>query len=299
MDKNKTISDKVFDTLEEQQLSPKPRWEFMLKNSFLWVSGIAALVTGAFASAAMIFAFQNSDIMLRVHLSDSLSSHLLTILPVLWIVSLIVFIGVASYQMQHTERGYRHSIPFFTVVTLFSSVILGYALYLGGIGHLVDTRVAHFLPMIESVEQRRQMSWVQPEKGVLAGYVTATSAQMVHMTDFSGSEWSIAADTLPDLDRNVLLYASEVGIIGQKVGTSTFKACGVRTWVFKGEHKPLREQMKAHILSDGPPTGLPRKPTSHIEEGDKMREMRHRFETSPRNPERNLAELRSIVCEGG
>jgi len=310
-----TLMDSVMEQIEKKEVIPKPRWEFLLKNYSMWAVGGIALLLGAVATSSALFVLRNGDWFLLQRLSGSLLGHSVSVIPFLWIVLLIIFILLAMYQMKHTQRGYRYSFAII-VGNVIASILLGIVMYVFGLGYVADTFVGRVLPLYSPFEERREQMWTQPENGLLSGTVLGTSSDsMYEMQDFLGKVWSISTDKIDSVDIFILNQADEVGIIGNKIGTSTFEACAVRPWNIEGVHEKLRERMQDEMMQ----RGLLDKQPAHIESARSI--IKSQDELSAKNPpmqgferghgqgfikeqllmkgygERNISELRSIECE--
>ncbi len=244
MKNNKNIADSIMDKIAEEKIVPRARWEFLMKNYLVWVVGIVAAIVGGVATSGVIFVFRNSDWVMYRRLSGSFFDHTLSFLPFLWIVLLAGFVYLAIYQMKHTKRGYKYPIILLVIANIFISGVLGTILYGVGYAHILDTHASRVLPLYKAVEEKREALWVQPEKGLLAGIVLSTTTDAFFLQDYLGETWEVSGERLGEIDSLVLLYVDEVGIVGNKTGTSTFEACAVRSWNIAGEHSRLREEMR-------------------------------------------------------
>lgn len=317
MNNRKDITDSIMEKIEKEAIHPKPRWEFLLKDYVVWSVGVAALFVGSIAVSTVLFALNNADWALSQRLSDSMFSHIIRFFPFLWILLLSVFMLLAVYQIQHTKHGYRYPLTWLVFFNVCASGTVGFGLYQFGIAHIIDTQTAQWLPMYQSIEQRREALWVRPDGGLLAGIVLGTTTDgAFELQDFSGAKWKIVTPRLQPVDLIILSSADEVGLIGNKTGTSTFEACGIRPWGVAGEYGQLRSLMRenmrqrfaATILGDNdagqppPPPLPPAKEGGVMLDGDDSGRMRGPSVVRLRLKEhgfgeKNLSDLSTVLCD--
>lgn len=297
--KKKDIADSIMEKIEKEAIAPKPRWEFLLKNYLIWAVGFLALLVGGIATSSVIFAFRNGDWALYRRLSGGLLPHIFAVLPAVWLVLLVVFVALAIYQIQHTKRGYRYPLSLILGAIVMVSWLLGFWIYAFGYAYLIDTHVGRIFPAYRGLEERREERWNRPEEGIIAGVVIGTTTDTVYsIRAFSGEVWEVSIDRLEAFDAIVLSSANEVGIVGNKTGTSTFEACAVRPWGIAGEHERMREEMRALMRENGivpPQEGMPTSSMPHMgPRGPEVLRLRLKEQGLD---ERNLDDLRTIMCE--
>ncbi|MCK5027589.1 MAG: hypothetical protein KAS07_04165 [Candidatus Pacebacteria bacterium] len=311
MKNKKNITDSIMDKIVEEKIVPKARWEFLLKNYLVWFVGVIAALVGGVATSGVIFVFRNSDWVMYRRLSGSFFDHTLTFMPLLWLILLAGFVYLAICQMKHTKRGYKYPIVLLVAVNIFVSGVLGVTLYGVGYAHVLDTQAGRVLPLYKAVEERREELWVQPERGLLAGIVLGTTTDAFLLQDYLGDKWEVSRELLGQIDDLVLLHVDEVGIVGNKTGTSSFEACAVRPWDMAGEYPKLREERKQNRLENtGYRNNLPmieKLPPPQIIRGPMREDLslgrrsgKDILQTQLRQKgfgEGRLQDLREIVCE--
>jgi hypothetical protein len=317
MNDKHTIADSVMEQIEKDAITPKPRWEFLLKNYSMWALGGFALLVGAVAISSALFVVRNTDWSVRRELNDGVMQHIIEITPVLWILVLGAFVLLAMYQMKHTERGYKYSL-YIIVGNIAASVLLGVGMYVWGYGYIVDTYAGRYIPMYQGFEEKREVLWNQPESGLLAGVVLGTTTTgMYQIEDFSGKVWDVTTTNISDIDMVILDMVREVGLVGVRVGADTFEACMIRPWNIRGVHDGIRESMRAEVVyrsGSGKNMQLDAVErispdgevfmSTRIEQGMGMGRVSGRREIMNRMrelgyDERNIFDVRSINCEGG
>src|SRR3989344_8809285 len=106
---NQDLGHKIIETIKDEGLRPKPRWQFLLKNYVLWGLTLLAILIGSLSFAVIIYMFVNSDWEVYALVADNITAYVFLILPYFWILFLALFALVAYYNLRHTKNGYRFS----------------------------------------------------------------------------------------------------------------------------------------------------------------------------------------------
>ena len=287
---SKKFKNKILDIIKEKNISPKLKWQFLLKDYFVWAFGFIAIFIGSIATSVSIFAFINSDWESYRYLSNSLLEHLINTTPFLWILFLAIFILIADYNFTHTKKGYKYSVPKVVGVSVLVSIILGAIFYQVGLAHMADYELGRYLPGYQRFTEKRQQLWNRPNEGLLAGtLVLSEKNDTLILRDFNGKEWNVVVDKLMPIHFIILDNVELVAFIGDVVGENVFEACGVRPWQTKGESVYLREKIHNQMIETGVefPLGVGLGGMNDI-----------RMKLKEKNlDERNIFQMRNNMCE--
>jgi hypothetical protein len=281
--KHNDFAEQILKEIEGKNLKPTAKWKFVVVHSLLVASGILALLIGSLAVAAGLFVLLNSDVDVYRALHGSGLSYMIKNMPLLWILSMIVFIVIADVVFKQTGKGYRYALWALILASLLISIILGSFLYLKGIGHVVEYRVGRHVPLYTDVFEQRANRWTNPEGGLLVGSVNFQGSTTT-LTDKNGKQWLLNLEAVPYAQRLVFEHASTVATVGRfDEETGSFIVCAARPWIFNGEAIPA--------------FGIPfksREGLEHIDKGslDKIRNQLRNQEIN----ERNLFEIRNTLC---
>ncbi len=219
------LSEKVLKMIKKDKIKPKPRWEFLLKNYVIWLAGFMALLIGGLATAVIIHMFKNNDWDVYKYINDSLAGFIFVTLPYFWLVFLGIFIFVIYYNFKHTRTGYRYQLSTLVVAVIFISVILGSLFYQLGLGRAVDDVLGDKLPLYRQFLNQRQKIWRQPERGLLAGVVTAINAPNdFYLRDFGGQQWYVFGREADIFGPVMIAPGNSLKIVGDIVGEMEFRA---------------------------------------------------------------------------
>jgi len=189
---SKNISQKILEKIKSQNLEPKARWKFTLKNSFVWFFSIVTLIVGGLAFSVMIYLLKNNDWAFHRQMSGSIFKFVLVTFPYFWILCFILFISLALYNLQHTKKGYKYQIITLLIVCFVVSFSLGLFLHNFRAGRLTDDILAQRFPHYNQLINRRVGMWCHPEKGLLAGQIISIEDdQHFQIKDFNNKTWQI------------------------------------------------------------------------------------------------------------
>lgn len=264
------LAERVLHRIEDEHLTPRPRWEFLLKNYVFWTFGVFAVILGALAVSASFFEITNVDWRLGSATHPDFVSFFLAAAPVFWVVTLILFLLIGYINVRHTNHGYRYSLWVIALGAVMMSLTLGSGIYAVGFGRMVEEVVGDHPPFYRPIVAAQESWWLAPEKGLLGGKVVQVASNMTSFVvdDFTGHTWQVDSSDLRSRDLITVARGGEVRIVGAPTATSStaFHACFVFPW-------------KEHNDGD---TDVPPRPLATISS----------------TTERNTMATRSEICKG-
>ncbi len=165
------ISEKIFKEIKKKHLEPKPRWQFLLKDSLLWLGFGVLVVIGSLAFSVVVFMLADNDWDLYLYVDRSFWNLLLVNLPYIWLVCLGLFWLLSSYNFRHTEGGYRYRSWIIFSGSVAASFALGAVFFYAGLGQKVDDILARSIPQYCDLTFPERHLWQQPNKGLLLGQI--------------------------------------------------------------------------------------------------------------------------------
>lgn len=222
------LQNDILRKIKEEHITPKPRWEFLLKDAAVWISGIASLVVGGLATSVIIYMTRSDDWEIIAAAGDTPTKTFLLAMPYFWILTLAAFVIIADYNFKHTKKGYRYRIPYVVAGSIIVSAFLGIFFYDAGAGRAIDRAFMERVPMYDHFGHPKVRMWMRPEKGMLAGTVIEVStSHTFRMQDMEKRVWQIR--TMQPLPEN--LINEPVGIklrcVGHATGPDMFEAVRV------------------------------------------------------------------------
>lgn len=233
------LGDRVLQKIKKECICPKPRWQFLLKDYFVWFVFLISLLLGALAFCVTLYVLSTNDWDLYQYLHTTFVGHVLISIPYLWIGLLAVFVLIAHYNFKHTKSGYRRETYFVVGLSVVGSIILGTFLHTLGAGEKIEDFVVASVPEYEKITccSARKDIWVQPANGLLAGEIVAVSDERnFELKDFFGFAWQVQenGDTL-EYESLKIQQGEKVKIIGEKKQDFVFWAREIRPWKKNGE----------------------------------------------------------------
>lgn len=185
----KEFQEKILETLQEQDVTPKARWTFLVKEKMMWGSALIVIIFGSLAAATSIAIISMHDLDIAERLEHTKVGWILLSLPYAWFIILAGFILLAEYNIRHTKQGYRYSLPKLTAAVVGLSIIGGVGLYTLGLGHTIDTAMDRHIPAYAQFGNRRELFLLDPDHGVLAGRVISQHEDTWEIRDMKKDIW--------------------------------------------------------------------------------------------------------------
>lgn len=119
MEPTNSTTEKIIAAIEQQQVTPRPKMYFVLRNSILWIPGVLTTGLGAYTIAGALYGI------LHPHWENA---QYFTI-PLLWVISFGLFSIVTTSLIQRTRGGYRYTAGQLLLISVTASIILGIVTY--------------------------------------------------------------------------------------------------------------------------------------------------------------------------
>jgi hypothetical protein len=220
----------IINKIKTEDIRQIPRWRFSLKNFAAWGGfGISVLI-GAVAFSVILFAIQQSDFSVVSHLDHSGLEMILALMPIVWLGCIILFLLLAVWSIRNSWKGYKFSLFKQVSISVLLSMAIGTLFFITGGGEKLEAAFNANVFSYESINERKQKIWSNPDEGYLSGTITSVKEEMVEIKDFKGKIWSISIEG-SFIAPVVMLENDEViKLIGEKTGESTFKSVEIRPW---------------------------------------------------------------------
>jgi hypothetical protein len=226
------ISQETLKKIEEKNISPHPRWKFLVKDALLWISFSSFVFFGSLAMSAILFMLVSQDWDIYNYLHRTLAQHIAISMPYLWLSLLIIFIIVAYYNFKYTKIGYKYEIRNVIFVSIFLSIIIGSILFGLGLGSKIHRLFFLEVPGYNQLIFSKEDVWMNPQDGLLGGkIITIENSHDFILSDENGRNWEVEILS-PNCCNPVLLRpGSQVEMIGQEAsGTLLFIVNSMRPW---------------------------------------------------------------------
>ena len=228
------VSKNVLAKIKKTGIKPIPKWQFMLKNSFVWGLFVVNLILGAIGFAAVIYLLVNNDAVWDFSLTTNIFQWILLAVPLAWIALTLFFLFVAYYNFKNTEDGYRTSVWSKLLINIGIAVLLGLILYTSGFSARMNRLLSDNIPFYSHSLDVREEVWMRPEEGLLSGDILNVNEKVIQLKDLEGNEWSIGYEDATVKYRVVLDVGERIKILGSAVSENVFEASEIRPWAGQG-----------------------------------------------------------------
>lgn len=285
MNKEQVTKD-ILSQIEENEMTPRPRWQFVVRAALVWALAGFSLIMGGLATALMIFILVNGDWEVSSYVSGNALQHFIEVAPTVWFLLFLGGISLAYYNLLHTKRGYRYSLIFVLFVSVAMSGIFGGTLYATGLSHRIDHTLGRHLPLYTEVMQKRAYLWSKPDDGLLVGAVVSYDEDRAFtLEDVHGTRWQVVGGELSPREMVIIRHADAVSLIGHREGERSFVACAVKPWHIRGMQKGMAQKM--HEEGEVMMRGVVPQKLAYI----KKELRKHNID------ERNTTRMRTTLCE--
>lgn len=196
----KDFSKEILDKIKKDQIKPRSRWHYMLKDSVVWFVFGVSIILGALSFSVILHFFEINDWDAYYRVNENFLAFALLTMPYFWLVCFLLFLGLAYLYLKHTNTGYRYEFIKVVAWNLVLSFFFGSILYSLGAGRQTENELAKRAPFYSELRNNQEGVWQRPEQGVIIGRVVAITAdgemfelddphQMVWTVDASGAEY--------------------------------------------------------------------------------------------------------------
>jgi hypothetical protein len=225
------LSNKVLQKIKKENLKPKPKWGFLLKNYIFWGAFGLSILIGGLASSVAIFRITTADWDIARRLGQHPISFGLRTMPYFWLIILAAFAALAYYNFKHTKEGFKFRLPLTITASILGSIVLGFAFFGAGIAKNMDEQALKHIPLYESMHSKQRVEmWSQIEKGLIAGEILEIQEGSIKIENLKGEEWTINTENVSKKMIENLKEGMAIGAIGETLEEGIFKAEDLRQW---------------------------------------------------------------------
>ena len=225
------LIEKTLGKIQEQEIKPKSKNYFSLRNLLFWFSAVIMLIFSSFAVSLILFLIFDLDWDIYSHFNHSYIENILIAIPHLWILLLTLFAAIAFYLFKKTKKAYRRSFTIIILTLLSFSLISGTAIYASGLSEKLNNVFKESMPHYKELIHSKEDQWMQSEDGLLSGKILNVENDSFNIEDFNGNPWKIIYNENTNIKGRVDLSTnSEVKIIGEVINDNEFRADEIRPW---------------------------------------------------------------------
>lgn len=221
------IKQDILNKIKEENIQPKNRWSFLLREWLVWVFAGLSFILGSVGISILIFSTVN-----HVQIPSGFWSSV----PILWVLVMFVFIGLAYLNIRNSKHGYKIRFWMISLVTLLATVVGGLVFYMVNAGAYVDNVLNENVSSYVGVEERLEGFWQNPQDGYLSGLITQVDFEdeVFEIEDSVGSRWKIDYSNISEDQKDIIRRVDHVRVVGYPAQRKNIEACDVLPWFVKG-----------------------------------------------------------------
>jgi len=223
------ISKNIMKKIEEKNIKPIPKWQFVLLHIGLFVMFGFAILFGSLAFGLILFHISRTDWEIVPRLANGIHSFIY-VLPYMWIIIVGLMIFMATLVYKHTHKGYRLRPSIVVATSIIASLLMGLILFATKSAEGIERTLRENIRPYDQYRELREKIWQAPERGILPGKVINIEINSIMLLDdFSGKRWEIDIEdaVIPPFTLKPKV-GDRVVVIGGKTGQNTFDAETIR-----------------------------------------------------------------------
>jgi len=210
------FSKNIINKIKESKIKPKPKWQFIFLNFFIWFLGLIALALSALVFSVIIHIFIYNDWDAMQYIGGNFIKFIFIIIPYFWLVFLLGFSLALFFIIRRTKKGYKYSFWKISLASIVLSVFLGSLFYGIGMGRAIDESLSQKNNFYRKVINRRLEHWTKPEKGFLGGMIKSIDTdKSFFLIDFNNQEWKIFYEDALIMPSCKIKEEEKIRIIGE------------------------------------------------------------------------------------
>jgi len=216
--------------IKKEQISPEPKWKFLLRKISAWALIGLAILAGALAISVGYYLFSQLDFDLYQFANQNPFVYALSVMPYFWLILVGLAMVAVFLGVRRTEQGYRFNGLRISLLIVAGIFIIGFFMFRIGFGGRFNSMMMHNTYYAQNIETKEKQ-WMQPDRGFLAGTIYRTSENSLSLNDLNGQQWEVQL-TEKTLVRPTVNIANGqmIKIIGIKQTEKNFVATEIRPW---------------------------------------------------------------------
>ncbi|MDX9970569.1 MAG: hypothetical protein RBS56_01530 [Candidatus Gracilibacteria bacterium] len=223
------LSEKIIEKIEKDGIFPKPKWEFLLKDTVLWVSFVLSVLMGAVSISVILFFVKTGDLDIYESVYGSVFSAVAGVIPFFWVLLLLGFSIIAFLNFKFTDRGYKMKYVYVFLTSIFLSLTIGALFFQSGMAKWFHGQLTDRLPFYDIFQPRHELKWMRPSEGLLVGVVVGFESEFVfEFKDLERKTWLVDIKKAKIPKRFRPEISSMIKVLGRKVSEEKFEAFDLR-----------------------------------------------------------------------
>ncbi len=239
---------KILKKITEDKLEPIPKWQFFIKESFIWLVYSLIVVFASLILSIFIYCVldTNTDLLERAGIYTCGIGHFICCL--FWLLFFIFIALSARFCFLKTNYSYRILFRA-THITIATLVILASIFYYYNVHEFLEKIVINNVPHYSEYFRTKMTLWSQPDRGLLSGKITYISEDnicinpknvydvphlsnkiSIEISDFHNKKWNIKTDDTLLYFTGCISVGDEIRIFGKTHDSNTFDVKEIWRW---------------------------------------------------------------------
>jgi len=213
------LSEKILAKIKSENISPREKWIFLVKNYGIWVLAILGIVLAGVFVGNIISDLHSAEWDIMHRFPGGKPNFLFHTIPFLWLFGIASAFTFTFFLLRKTKHGYRFGILAISGTILIVSSIAGVALLSTPLPpKFREFRMQNFPPSFEASE------WNNPSEGFLFGEILEVGEKILILNAFDESIWEVDVSEarIPPLLK--LKEKLKVRVIGKQIRDGKFRA---------------------------------------------------------------------------
>lgn len=231
------VSDSFWSTIEQNNITPIPRWHFVFKRLTLWILVATLAISISLAGAVVLYISLNHDFSVShdytitlLHDYPLLVSILMSI-PYSWLVLIMLVFLLVFTVVSRSKKGYSYGIIRIVTGLLFATLPLTAVFYASGIGRSAHWYLSENYSDYYHLVNGNEQDWTHPDKGRLGGKVIRydEKAGVLILKSFANEFWQIDVKNARIDSDTLLLPGNYVKVKGVQTTKEGFLAHSIHS----------------------------------------------------------------------
>lgn len=189
------LEEKIKNKIDQEKLSPKSKYSFVLREWVVWMFGILSVIIGGLIVSAALFHLRNTHWGIYNVTHDNFFDFLLEFLPFVWIILFSLFVFLTYKFLRTTRRGYKYNFISIIGGTFVLTIVFGIISFNFGAGFVIESKFGPRIPFYKDIEMKEKNLWDNFEKGLFLGMIVKKENDYYLATN--KGDFKIYTDDLP------------------------------------------------------------------------------------------------------
>ncbi len=211
------LNNKILEKIKTDNVHPKPKWQFILKETSLWLGTIVSLVLASLSAGSLFFHSANAHL---------IPPHMSAVFTGLRILVIVLFIALAIYQTMKVGQGYKRTIRMYMIIGLSLIGIIGGIMF----GLRLSGQIERTIGAPGLVAQANEY-WSDPvTHGLLAGeLIEVTDDGLLLFNSLEDDIHIVDAQFINEDDHVLFIESLRVKMVGYEEA-GLFYPCAIAPW---------------------------------------------------------------------